>query len=78
VLTSSYPVYNNLTPTRNYVEYLLELLDLYRQHYPEPVAEIQEEAAEIDVEFILEDLPSNKNPLASAMGSMSTAVECYN
>jgi signal transduction histidine kinase len=33
------------------------MLDIYQQKYPEPCEEIIELAAELDLEFLLEDLP---------------------
>ena len=50
-------IYGNVNHADEYVKDLLLLLTLYQQHYPEPVAEIQEEAEAMDVEFIIEDLP---------------------
>lgn len=42
---------------KDYVQDLLQHLKLYRQHYPNPVDAIQDNAEEIDLEFLLEDLP---------------------
>lgn len=50
-------IYGNLTYTHNYAQALLRLLQLYQQHYPDPVAQIQAEAAAIDLDFIISDLP---------------------
>ena len=50
-------VYGNLAPAGEYIEELLELINLYRQHYPVPVPAIQEYAEEIDLDFLVEDLP---------------------
>lgn len=50
-------IYGNVNHADDYVKDLLFLLALYQQHYPEPVAEIQEEAEAMDVDFIIEDLP---------------------
>jgi signal transduction histidine kinase len=50
-------VYGNLAPAGEYIRELLELVELYRQHYPVPVPEIQEYAEEIEVDFLVEDLP---------------------
>ncbi|MDF5732118.1 MAG: protein kinase [Rhizonema sp. PD38] len=47
----------NLSHARNYVQDLLNLINLYQQNYPQPVKEIQEEIEEIDLEFLQEDLP---------------------
>ncbi len=50
-------IYGNLTYVDEYTDNLLHLLELYQQFYPQPVAAIQEEIAEMDLEFILGDLP---------------------
>lgn len=47
----------NLPHANNYFLNLLELLQLYQQHYPQPVSEIQAALEEIDLNFIQEDLP---------------------
>jgi signal transduction histidine kinase len=50
-------IYGNLKYIEDYVQNLLQLTKLYQQHYPEPDAEIQAFFAEIDHEFLIEDLP---------------------
>ncbi len=50
-------IYGNLAYTREYSENLLNLLDLYQTHYPQPLAEIQEYAESIELDFIASDLP---------------------
>ena len=50
-------IHGNLTYVQDYTRNLLEFLQLYQKHYPNPVDEIQAEAEEIDLEFIQEDLP---------------------
>ena len=47
----------NITHATNYFQELLEVVEIYDEHYPETVAEIQELTEEIDLEFIKEDLP---------------------
>ena len=47
----------NLTHANNYMEGLLDLINRYQQHYPNPVADVQECIEEIDLEFLIEDLP---------------------
>ena len=49
-------IYGNLSHTSHYVTELSRLLKLYQQHYPEPVSEIREAAAEMEVDFLVEDL----------------------
>ncbi|NER35285.1 MAG: AAA family ATPase [Oscillatoria sp. SIO1A7] len=46
----------NVYYSREYVEKLLEYLELHQKHYPNPPEEIVEMAEEIDLEFICEDL----------------------
>ncbi|BAY22249.1 integral membrane sensor signal transduction histidine kinase [Calothrix sp. NIES-2100] len=50
-------IYGNLEPAINHVEDLLELLRLYQQEIPNPPPAVEDFAAEIDVEFVEEDLP---------------------
>lgn len=50
-------VHGNLNYTNQYAQSLLYLLHLYTKYYPKPAPEIQVEAAEIDLDFIAEDLP---------------------
>lgn len=50
-------VYGNLAPARKYIKELLEVINLYRQHYPVPVPAIQEYIDAIDLDFLVEDLP---------------------
>jgi signal transduction histidine kinase len=50
-------IYGNLDHTNNYVQNLLELVDLYSQQYPHPTPAIQEKTETIDLDFLVEDLP---------------------
>jgi PAS domain S-box-containing protein len=47
----------NISHATNYTEDLLRLVELYQQHYPEPVEEIEEEMDGMGFEFLKEDLP---------------------
>ncbi|NET26584.1 GAF domain-containing protein [Okeania sp. SIO1I7] len=47
----------NLTHVDEYAQSLLTLMKLYHQHYLEPVSEIQDFSEDIDLEFIIKDLP---------------------
>lgn len=42
---------------QDYAKDLLRHLALYQQHYPDPVAPLQDHAEDIDLEFLSEDLP---------------------
>lgn len=50
-------IYGNINHISQYSEDLLGMLDLYQQHYLELRPEIIERAEEIDLDFIVEDLP---------------------
>ncbi|MFB2933778.1 PAS domain S-box protein [Aerosakkonemataceae cyanobacterium BLCC-F154] len=53
----------NLFHAREYTQDLLKLIDLYQKHYPHPVTEIKEVAEEIDLEYLLDDLPQLLNSM---------------
>ena len=50
-------IYGNIIPAAQYARNLVRLIQLYQQQYPEPVPEIAEELAEVEVDFIAEDFP---------------------
>lgn len=50
-------IYGNLSYCEDYVEDILQLLRLYQKHYPNPVPEVETLAQDIDLDFIVEDLP---------------------
>lgn len=47
----------NLHHASEYVQDMLNLLNLYQHHFPNPPAEIQAEIEEIELEYLMEDLP---------------------
>jgi light-regulated signal transduction histidine kinase (bacteriophytochrome) len=61
-------IYGNLSHASEYSKDLLCLVELYRQHYPNPNPEISECSEAIDIEFLAEDLPK-------ILGSMKVGVE---
>jgi signal transduction histidine kinase len=50
-------IHGNLGYITEYIENLLELMNLYEQHTPHSIAEIDEFKDTIDLEFLQEDLP---------------------
>ncbi len=58
----------NLSHLQESTTDLIRHLELYQQHYSEPVAAIQKNAEEIDLEYMLEDLPK-------AISSMKLGTE---
>jgi len=61
-------IHGNLTHLKGYTQDLFNLLELYQQHYPNPVAEIQQETEENELDFLAEDLPR-------ILSSMSVGVD---
>jgi PAS domain S-box-containing protein len=58
-------IHGNLCHTRTYAQDLLELIELYQELYPTPPTAIANKIAEIDLEFLSEDL---HNILTSMQG----------
>ncbi|WP_367291337.1 PAS domain-containing sensor histidine kinase [Laspinema palackyanum] len=50
-------IYGNIDHASCYIEDLMGLMELYEQHYPNPVEEITQYQKEIDLEFLSQDLP---------------------
>jgi signal transduction histidine kinase len=51
-------IHGNLTHVEDYSRDLLELIQLYQHHYPNPVPDIQTKTADLDLDFIREDFPN--------------------
>jgi signal transduction histidine kinase len=51
-------IHGNLGHASVYFQDMINLIDLYQQHYPNPVPKIQDEIAAIDLKYILSDLPN--------------------
>jgi len=49
-------IYGNISYATQYMRDLLQLVELYQTHYPQPTAEVQEYIENIDLEFLREDL----------------------
>ncbi|MEM6451868.1 MAG: ATP-binding protein [Cyanobacteria bacterium P01_D01_bin.105] len=50
-------IHGNLKHAKDYTQDLLELVNLYREHCPNPGAEVEEAADEVELDFLQEDLP---------------------
>lgn len=61
-------IYGNLTHANEYTQDLLHLIELYQNHYLDPVPEIQDEIENIDLDFLMEDLPK-------LLGSMKVGAD---
>ncbi|MBW4522932.1 MAG: hybrid sensor histidine kinase/response regulator [Scytolyngbya sp. HA4215-MV1] len=58
----------NLKPANEYIQSLMHLIHLYQTEYPKPSSAIQSAIEDIDLDFLMVDLPK-------IMGSMQTGVE---
>lgn len=50
-------IYGNLAPAGEYANNLLEMVDIYEQHYPNPLPRVKEKLQSLDLDFIRVDLP---------------------
>lgn len=50
-------IYGNISHASQYARELLNLLKLYREHYPDPAPEIAETAEEIELDYLVDDFP---------------------
>lgn len=73
-------IYANIIHAHQYLDSLLELVGLYGQYYPQPFPEIQEKAEEIDLEYLVSDLPkllSSMRSGAERIGSIVTSLRTF-
>jgi signal transduction histidine kinase len=61
-------IYGNLGHASLYFQDMIKLINLYQQHYPQPVTEIQQEMATIDLDYMRSDLPN-------LIGSMKESIQ---
>ena len=53
----------NVSHATGYIQELMRLIDLYQKYYPHPVPEIKYLMEELDLEFIIQDLPKLLNSM---------------
>ena len=56
-------IFGNLNHTYKYIKDLIEHLKIYHKNYPNPVAEILDHAEEIELDYLIEDLPNMINSM---------------
>ena len=65
---------------KTYVKDLQSQLEIYQQHYPNPVEPVQDNAEEIDLDFLLEDFPKLLDSMTAAnqrIKSISTSLRTF-
>jgi two-component system, NtrC family, sensor kinase len=50
-------IYGNITYVHEHTENLFKLVESYKKNFPQPKKEFQEQVAELDLDFIADDLP---------------------
>jgi len=73
-------ILGNVEATRDYLDDLLGLLDLYGEKFPEPGADIEEERDAIELDYIREDLPKLMRAMQDAgdrIKSISTSLRTF-
>ncbi|MEO1353553.1 MAG: PAS domain-containing protein, partial [Cyanobacteria bacterium J06635_15] len=50
-------IYGNISPANQYIQDLLDLIELYQSEYPAPSPIVQDKIEEIELDFVREDLP---------------------
>ncbi|MEG4119291.1 response regulator [Microcoleus sp. N9_B4] len=56
-------IFGNLNHASEYITHLLSHLEVYHQHYPNPVREVSDHAEEIELDYLIEDLPNMINSM---------------
>lgn len=50
-------IHGNIAHIDKYTQDLLQLIEIYQQHYPQPSPALQKELEDTDLDFLIEDLP---------------------
>lgn len=56
-------IYGNLAPARQYFQDLIQLIEIYKKNYPEPIKEVQQFISEIDLDFLTTDWQNLMNSM---------------
>jgi PAS domain S-box-containing protein len=70
----------SINNAKDYVKDLLGHLELYQQHHPNPAAPVQDNAEDIDLEFLCEDLPKLLDSMQGAtdrIKGISTSLRTF-
>lgn len=67
-------IHGNLSHLQEYTEVLMTMMELYQEYYPNPVPQIEEEAENLDLEFVQEDLPKIVSSIAIGVSRIREIV----
>ncbi|TVP61286.1 MAG: PAS domain S-box protein [Nodularia sp. (in: Bacteria)] len=68
-------IYGNLEPVEEYAEDLLNIIGLYQDSYPTPSIEIMKAIEEVDLEFIIKDLPKTLQSMKTGASRIQNIVK---
>ncbi|MGC1394055.1 MAG: histidine kinase, partial [Coleofasciculaceae cyanobacterium] len=67
-------IYGNLCYASDYIQKLLELVNIYQKYYQEPIPIVQAKIKEIDLDFLQQDLPKVLNSMEVGAGRVRQIV----
>jgi len=67
-------IYGNITVAMDYARDLLDLVALYQNNYPQPVAEVRQKLEHIDADFIADDYPKLLKSMKDGASRISQIV----
>ncbi|KOP25401.1 serine/threonine protein kinase [Hapalosiphon sp. MRB220] len=67
-------IHGNIIHAQQYVQDLLELINIYQQEYPNPPEYVTKKNAEIDLDFLVQDLPKILNSMNLGTSRISNIV----
>ncbi|MDF0551608.1 response regulator [Kamptonema sp. UHCC 0994] len=73
-------IFGNLNHASEYIKDLLDHLEVYQQNYPNPVSEVSNHAEEIELDYLIEDLPNMINSMkvgAERISNISTSLRNF-
>lgn len=73
-------IFGNLNHASEYIKGLIDHLQVYQQNYPHPVPEVAAHAEEIELDYLIEDLPNMINSMkvgAERISNISTSLRNF-
>ncbi|MEO1431989.1 MAG: AAA family ATPase [Cyanobacteria bacterium J06633_8] len=67
-------IFGNINPAQEYVESLIELINLYQNVYLQPLPEIKSKIVDIELDYLIEDLPKILDSMKTGANRISEIV----
>ncbi len=68
-------IYGNIKYTQEYAQDLLDVIQVYQDNYPEPVDEVTDILEDVELDFLVEDLPNILNSMKLGADRIQKIVE---